>query len=149
MKPEHSNVMFAFDARGPMSEVMPLFGADRERVWADGWEPEFVYPSPGVDRPGMVFVVSDATWINTQLDLEHGAVQYVYVVPGTMTCLITIRASPRGAATHVEVTYERTALDPAANEHVRTLAETDKTAGTEWANQINGYLAKAKPQLQT
>jgi hypothetical protein len=142
-----SVVTFAFDAAGPMSDVMPLFGADRERVWADGWDPQFVFPSPAADRPGMVFRVAhghvEATWVNTQLDFARGAVQYVYVVPGAMTSLITIHASPRGAGTHVEVTYERTALDPAANDHVMRMADGDKSAGPDWARQINAYLAKA------
>ena len=145
----HTAVTFAFDADGPMTEVMPLFGADRERVWADDWAPTFIHPAPAADQRGMVFVVKhgqlEATWINTELDFARGAVQYAYVVPGAMTTLITIHASARNpTTTHVEVTYERTALDAAANEHVAHLANGDRNAGPDWARQINAYLAKVR-----
>ncbi|HEX4456448.1 MAG TPA: hypothetical protein VIA18_00680 [Polyangia bacterium] len=145
----HTAVTFAFDADGPMSQVMPLFGADRERVWADDWAPTFVHPSPAKDERGMVFLVKhgqlEATWVNTELDLARGHVQYAYVIPATLATLITIRASARTAkTTHVEVTYERTALTAAANAHVAHLAKADGDAGPEWARQINAYLAKVQ-----
>ena len=59
-----------------------------------------------------------------------------------MTCLIAIRATGNGMTTHVEVTYERTALNAAANAHVEKMAAADRNAGPEWARQINAYLAK-------
>lgn len=142
----HTAVTFTFDANGPMREVMPLFGADRERVWADGWDPKFVHPAPAADQRGMVFLVKhgqlESTWVNTELDFARGAVQYAYVVPGAMTAMITIRASARTpTTTHVEVTYERTALAAGANEHVEHMANADRSAGPDWARQINAYLA--------
>jgi hypothetical protein len=141
----HVVTTFEFDASAPMAEVMPLFGADRERVWAKDWDPKFVYPTPAADQLGMVFEVAHghtaATWVATQFDLARGAVQYVYIVPGAMTALITIHATAHGATTHVAVTYERTALDEGANDHVRTMAASDKSAGPEWSREINAYLA--------
>jgi hypothetical protein len=44
----------------------------------------------------------------------------------------------------VNVSYERTALDPAANEHVVKLGEADRGSGKEWGTAINDYLAKRK-----
>lgn len=141
----HSRVTFAFDVSAPMADVMPLFGADRERVWADGWDPQFIHPSPAADRRGMVFVVNHphglATWVNTELDFAGGVVQYVYVIPSALVTWITVHGSPRDAATHVEVTYERTALDPAADAHVEQLAAADARAGEQWAREIGAYLA--------
>jgi hypothetical protein len=143
----HVITSFEIDVSAPMAEAMPLFGADRERVWAKDWEPQFVYPDAPGDRAGMVFQVAhghaSATWVATQFDLARGTVQYVYIVPGAMTALITIHATAHGNRTHVTVTYERTALDAAANDHVRALAEADKTAGPEWSRDINAYLARA------
>jgi len=134
---------FELTADGPPSIVVPLFGADRERVWAEGWAPRFIHPSPAADRPGMVFAVGDATWINTRFDVAAGDIQYAYVVPDAMTALISIRATARGDATHVVVTYERTSLTPAADERVRALAEQDRSAGPAWARETNAYLASA------
>ena len=142
----HSRVTFSFDVQAPMADVMPLFGADRERVWSDGWDPQFVYPSPAADRAGMVFVVDHphgrATWVNTELDVARGVVQYVYVIPAALATWITVHGSPRDAATHVEVTYERTSLSPAADAHVEQLATADARAGAEWSREIDAYLAR-------
>jgi hypothetical protein len=145
----HTRVTFSFDVDAPMAAAMPLFGADRERTWAEGWDPQFVHPSPAADQPGMVFIVSGAhgrsTWVNTALDFTRGFVQYVYVVPSVMVAWITIHGSPRDAGTHVEVSYERTSLDPAADADVEQLAASDAGAGSAWSREIAAALARSSP----
>lgn len=140
----HTEATFRFTAEAPMAEVAPLFGADRERVWAPGWNPRFLHPRPAADRRGMVFTVphghTDAVWVNSELDLARGVVQYVYVIPGALATLITLHLTPAGAHTDVEVSYERTALTPAVNARVHDLAAKDAQAGPEWSHQINAYL---------
>lgn len=60
-----------------------------------------------------------------------------------MATLIDIHLTREGAQkTAVNVVYERTALIPEANEHVRRFADGDRRAQKEWEEQINGYLAK-------
>ena len=131
-----------------MEQVAPLFGADKERVWAEGWNPQFLFPLPGADREGMVFTTNhqhrNAIWVNTELDLRNGRVQYVYVVPDAMATLITLRLTPAGDRTHVAVTYERTALSAETDELVRHAAESDRGSGHEWEEAVNGYLKQAK-----
>ena len=57
--------------------------------------------------------------------------------------LIDVRFSEIDAAnTKVNVAYQRTALDPEANEHVRELGIADRESGKEWAAAINDYLAQ-------
>ncbi len=137
---------FEFTANGPLDKVAPLMGANRERVWAPGWNPRFVYPKPAVDQQGMVFTVVhgpyQVPWLNTEFDLQAGRVQYVYVIPETLVTLITIRMTPDGDKTHVAVEYDRTALKSEANDHVQRLAEHDRKSGPEWEGQINGWLGK-------
>jgi hypothetical protein len=144
----HSKETFAFTANGLMEEVAPLFGADKERVWAPEWNPQFVYPTPVKDAEGMVFNVAHghrrAVWVCTEYDLEKGRVQYVYVIPEALLTVITLRMKPEGKQTAVEVTYERTALSAEADEHVRHMAEGDRGSGPEWEKQVNAYLQKAK-----
>ena len=49
--------------------------------------------------------------------------------------LIDVRFSdPDAANTRVNVAYERTALNPRANEHVRELGDADRESGKEWGN---------------
>lgn len=144
----HTEEKFAFTANAPMSEVAPLFGADKERVWAPGWSPQFVHPIPATDVEGMVFTVKHdhlkAAWVNTVFDPEAGRMRYVYVIPDALVTLITIQLTPQGDQTHVDVEYERTALSNDANEHVRRMADGDRTSGPEWEKQVNEYLEKVR-----
>jgi hypothetical protein len=144
----HTEERFAFTARAPMEEVAPLFGADKERVWAPGWNPQFVHPLPAADEPGMVFTVAHdhlkAAWVNTEFDTKNGRMQYVYVIPDAMVAVITLQLRPQGNTTQVEVEYDRTALSVEADAHVRHMAEGDRTSGPDWEKRVNGYLEKGK-----
>ena len=40
--------------------------------------------------------------MNTQLDLRNGVIQYVYVIPGALATVITLKLTPRGGQTHVK-----------------------------------------------
>jgi hypothetical protein len=148
----HVSSHFSFTVHAAYDAVFPLFGADRERAWSPGWAPQFVYPAPARDSAGMVFTVAHgptrAVWINTAFDAASGHVQYTYVIPDALATLIDIRIAALDAATTtVSVTYERTALTPELNDHVRTLAEHDSRQGPEWETAIAECLrAGAKPQ---
>lgn len=141
----HTEEKFAFTANGPMASVARLFGAAKEKVWAKDWNPKFVWPRDETDREGIVFTVAHghikSVWVNTAFDLQGGNIQYVYVVPGAMATRITLRLEPQGAKTHVQVAYERTALDGAMNEHVKELGEEDAKSGPHWEKEVNDYLA--------
>ena len=141
----HMEARFEFVANGPMEEVAPLMGANRERLWAPGWDPHFLYPKPASDQAGMVFTLTHGPflvpWVNTDFDPFAGLMQYVYVIPDTLVTVITLRVTPQGNTTHVAVEYDRTALNAAANQRVQHMAEHDRGSGPEWKEQIDGYLA--------
>jgi hypothetical protein len=141
----HTSEQFTFLPNAPLADVFPLLGADRERVWAPGWEPRFVWPVTPRDQAGMVFQIPHgdkvATWVNTVLDPVSGRIQYVYVLPEVVATVITLQLHARGAATEVIVRYERTSLSPEADAAVKMMAEHDRAAGPEWASQINAYLS--------
>jgi hypothetical protein len=143
----HTREEFAFTAKGTIEQVAPLFGADKERVWAVDWNPRFLFPQPAMDTEGMVFTTDrhqgHAVWVNTQLDLKSARVQYVYVVPDRVATLITLSLIPVGDRTHVAVKYERTSLSADADEHVRRMAEGDRGSGSEWEKAVDAYLGKA------
>lgn len=147
----HTSEKFSFVANARMDRVAPLFGADRERVWAPDWNPQFVYPAPAKDEEGMVFMVAHghtrATWVNTVLDLKDGRVQYVYVIPDALATVITLKLTPTGQKTNVEVQYDRTSLSPDADAHVLHMADGDRRSGPEWEQQVNEYLAKPSGRL--
>jgi hypothetical protein len=143
----HTRTEFSFTVDAPFEQVVPLFGAHEERKWAEGWDPQFVYPTPARDQQGMVFRVAhgqqSSVWINMALDLAAGHVQYAHVLNDVMATLIDIHASRQGPQkTAVTVVYERTALVSEANEHVQHSAKGDENAGKEWGDAINAYFAK-------
>ena len=134
----------------PYQVVAPLFGPEGERGWAGGrWDPQFLYPQPAQDTQGAVFTIRHghhhAVWINTAFDTSARHYQYVYFIPEAMVVLIDVRFSELDAEnTKVNVAYERTALNPEANEHVKEMGRADRDSGKEWGTAINEYLAKQK-----
>ena len=144
----HTHNEFAFVAKARYEQAFPLFGAWEEKKWAEGWEPQFVYPSPPSDQLGMVFTVAHggmkSVWTNTAFDPAGGHVQYVYVIPDALVTLIDIHLTKTGGnETQVSVVYERTALSAEANDHVAHLAKGDAKSRPEWETAINGYLSMA------
>jgi hypothetical protein len=144
----HTCERFAFTVNAPIDVAWPLFGAAKERVWAPGWNPVFVWPVNAIDQEGMVFKVprgdKTAVWVNTALDRPANRIQYVYVLPDVVVTVITLQLASMAQSTHVAVTYARTALEEAANDLVRKMADQDRGAGREWDLQINTYLRQGR-----
>ncbi|MCU1285530.1 MAG: hypothetical protein JWO13_1880 [Acidobacteriales bacterium] len=144
----HVSHQFTFTIHAPMRAAAPLFGAHAERAWAGAeWDPQFIYPQPAADKEGMVFTVchphTNAIWVNTVFDLKNGHVQYVYFIPDALVTRIDIHITASNASTtNVKVVYERTALSPEANAHVRKMGEADAKAGPEWEKQITEYFKR-------
>ncbi len=142
----HTREQFSLTANASFDVAWPLFGADKERVWAPGWEPVFLWPEKPLDQEGMVFRVRhgdrSAAWVNTAFDRAARRIQYVYVIPDVVVTVITLELMPDRGSTNIDVVYERTALTEAANDTVRDMAAHDRVAGMEWSQQINGYLGQ-------
>ena len=142
----HTREQFSFIARAPLDVAWPLFGAEGERAWAPGWEPEFMWPREPIDQEGMVFKISHelgpAVWVNTAFDKAAKRIQYVYVIPEVVATVISLHLVPSGHSTRVDVTNERTALSEAACDQVRDMAQADKAVGEEWSRQIDRHLRR-------
>lgn len=144
----HTEERFSFVAFGSLERVAPLFGAEKERLWSKDWNPAFIYPTPASDLRGMVFEVEHgqhrSVWVNTEFNLKEGRVQYVYVIPDALVTVIGLRLTPEENTTRVEVEYDRTALSPEADSHVRHMAEGDRNSRAKWEESVNGYLKTAE-----
>jgi hypothetical protein len=142
----HVSNSFSVTVHAPYREAAPLFGPNGERAWSDGsWNPVFFYPQPAQDVPGAVFAIQHgavkAIWVNTAFDIEARHFQYVYFLPGTLVTTIDVTFVPvDDRNTKVTVVYARTALDPAANDHVKELGEHDSRSGKHWEAAIDEYL---------
>jgi meiotically up-regulated gene 157 (Mug157) protein len=144
--PLHTREQFSLVANAPFEVAWPLFGADRERAWAPDWDPVFLWPHKAFDQEGMVFKVGhgekNAVWVNTAFDPSARRIQYVYLIPDVVVTVITLKLTPESGSTTVEVIYERTALEHAANDIVKKMALRDRLAGNEWSQQINAHLSQ-------
>ena len=144
----HVSSSFTFHVNAPLQRAAPLFGPEGERAWAgDDWNPQFLFPVPARDVEGAVFTLrhgeETAVWVNTLFDLNAGRMQYVYVLGNLLATTINVRLHATDAShTKVDVTYDRTALRPEANEHVAALAQHDRKQGEVWEKAINDYLLR-------
>ncbi len=63
--------------------------------------------------------------------------QYVSFIPDTVVSTIDVRLTVVDpSSTRVSVTYERTALDVAANDDVEAMGKRDRESGPEWQQAI-------------
>jgi len=152
---QHVRTSFDLVVHAPYAEAAPLFGPNGERAWAGKhWDPEFIHPQPASpasanDVEGAVFTVRHgsytAIWVTSIFDVDGRHFQYVYFLPDLMVTVIDVRFKLAGAdSTGVNVVYTRTALTPQGNPHVIAMSEGDKSAGKEWQQAIDDYLASRK-----
>jgi hypothetical protein len=80
-------------------------------------------------------------WVNTLFDPAAGRMQYVSFIPDRLVSVVDVRLTPVNlSSTSVEVSYARTALDPAANDDVEALGKSDSKSGPDWQQAIEGCL---------
>jgi hypothetical protein len=147
----HAQSEFHFTVNAPAETATRLFGAAAERSWSKDWHPDFVYPTAPADVQGAVFKVHhghhSSTWVTTVYAPGQGHVEHVASIDGQMLMTIDIHVTPRNdRESDVTVTYDRTALNPSANEHIQALAAADADSGPHWASAINGYLQQTQQQ---
>jgi len=145
-QPMHVRNSFQLLVPAPLARAATLFGPEGERCWAGPrWNPEFLYPQPGKDVQGAVFTIQHGThkslWVNTIFDPAAGRMQYVSFIPERLVSVVDVRlTSVNRSSTRVEVSYARTALDPAANDDVEALGKSDNKSGPDWQQAIEGCL---------
>lgn len=147
-QPAHVGNSFQLLVRAPLARAATLFGPQGERCWAGPhWNPEFLYPQPAKDVQGAVFTIQHgpfrSVWVNTVFDPAAGRMQYVSFIPNRLVSVVDVRlTSVNPSSTRVEVSYARTALDPAANDDVQTLGKSDSKSGPEWQQAIEKCLGE-------
>jgi hypothetical protein len=94
---------------------MQLFTARGERMWVEGWDPTFPAGEPSDEGEGTVFVTAaegrSTYWVVAARDAE--SVRYARTTPGFAAGTVEVRRRASDArSTHVDVTYDLTALTP-------------------------------------
>jgi hypothetical protein len=99
----------------PLAQVLPLFTAEGERVWAPGWDPEIL---SGQGERGSVFRTRghdgiETTWIVTEFSPSQGRASYARLKEGSNMGLVDVVCStPAGGGTDVSVRYTVTGTSP-------------------------------------
>ena len=100
-----------FHLDAPLARVFPLFTAEGERSWAEGWDPEIL---SGAAERGSVFRTvghggTVTTWIVTDYRPAEGRVSYARLAQGSNMGLVDVicTANPQGG-TDVSVRYTLT-----------------------------------------
>lgn len=135
---------------GPMDKVFPLFGAIREKEWADGFDPHIVYSVTNLLEEHMVFQTateypeeeSDKTWVVSKYAPEQAYIEYtVFTSIRVYWITIQCRENPGIRTTRAEVTYIFTGLTEAGNtlieKALKAMFENDLK---DWEKAINYYL---------
>jgi hypothetical protein len=137
----------------PPGEAFRLFTPVGEQDWAHGWHPRFPSPVPDDAEPGTVFETSahgqHTIWVVTSREAGK-RISYARVTPGDQAGTVTVSVSPGGSGSDVEVTYQLTALTPAADDRLREFAARYPAYLDSWQEAIAGWLAahRAGPRLR-
>ncbi|MCX6101068.1 MAG: hypothetical protein NTV92_06570 [Candidatus Bipolaricaulota bacterium] len=133
----------------PLAQAFPLFGPLREREWAEGWNPEVVWPATESIQERMVFIVRsphghghDSTWLISRYAADGGLLEYTVFSPDSVHwILIRCRAVEDGRATEAEITYTYVGTSEDARfQNERALETIYHRNLKDWEEAINHYL---------
>jgi hypothetical protein len=125
---ERADRSSSFERPISASDALPLFTPEGEKAWAEGWDPEYVFPPDGHFAVGMVFRTTigdeDTIWTVTRYEPAAGLVEYVRCTPSSRIAVVSVNCTPLGAARcRVTVRYVFTGLTPAGNAWIRAMDE--------------------------
>lgn len=131
--------------------VFPLLCPVREAEWLDGWEVVMIYSASGLVETGAVFSTAqageaDTIWVVTRHDPEQRVVEFTRFTPGSRTCVLIIRVTPRpDHGSWVDITYTYTGISPAGNAFLDDFSEEAfLDAVTFWEESMNHFLNTGK-----
>jgi hypothetical protein len=132
----------------PAGDAFRLFTPRGEQAWAHGWHPRFQVPVPDDTEPGTVFETDahgqHTIWLVTSRDPGR-RICYARVTPGEQAGIVTVTITPAGGHSEVEVTYQLTALSPAADHRLREFAEGYPAYLQSWQDAITAWLHRRHP----
>jgi Polyketide cyclase / dehydrase and lipid transport len=138
----------------PPAEAFRLFTPRGEQAWAHGWHPRFPAPAPDDTEPGTVFETGahgqHTIWLVTGRQPGR-RMSYARVIPGEQAGTVTVTltaAGGRGEVSEVEVTYQLTALTPAAGRELREFAGRYPSYLQSWQDAITAWLHRRHPASQ-
>jgi hypothetical protein len=137
----------SFHLDAPLARVIPLFTAEGEKSWAEGWDPEIL---SGAAERGSVFRTVGAggrvtTWIVTDYRPAEGRASYARLAEGSNMGLVDVicTADPKGG-TDVSVRYTLTAVSAEGKRFIDEFLDPRRYAAMidEWHTATAAVLGK-------
>ncbi len=129
----------------PPAEAFRLFTPRGEEDWVPGWRPRFPAPTEDDSAPGTAFETGHGealtTWLVVARDRPH-RVAYAWITPGERAGLVAVELAAGEDGTAVTVTYELTALSPAAEPALAEFAAGYVEYLNSWQQLIEAWLAR-------
>jgi hypothetical protein len=115
-----------------------------ERAWAPGWDPVYAAAPEDGTALGTVFVTHghahDTVWV--VVDRTERSMRYARVSPDVQAGTVNVQCLADGQATRAEITYDLTALRPAAQAALQQFADGYDNFLKEWERLIATALAR-------
>jgi hypothetical protein len=132
----------------PPDKAFSLFTPIGEKLWINGWNPEFLYPVSGETMENMVFTTDHnherTYWSVVRFDPVQHVVTYARVTPTSRFGLVEVVCEViEGERTHVTITYTFTALTEEGNDYIDEFTEESyREMIDSWQTEISAYLAQ-------
>ncbi|HEY0742280.1 MAG TPA: SRPBCC family protein [Chryseosolibacter sp.] len=144
--PDRISKTASFLVDGKLEDVFPLFGPIKEKLWAEGWEPEVIFSNGELVQEHMIFRTQVSspenyyTWIVTQFNPEQHLVEYT-VTTQNRIWFIRVKCTAENTRTKATVTYTYTGLNKQGNDLNRNALERMYSSDLkDWQDAINYYL---------
>lgn len=128
-------------------DVFPLFSPLGEKHWAQGWQPEMLYPASGEAQVGTVFTTQHMNepariWTIIAYSQEQAQVSYLNILPASHLSRIDVSCEADGTqATIAHITYALTAFTSQGNTYLDGFTQEHYQAYiSSWETAITHYL---------
>jgi hypothetical protein len=138
----------SIELKGNIEQLFPLFTPLGEKKWAEGWNPNLIFPSSGEMQEGLIFQTPDhvhgappLTWVVSRYNVSDHQVQYI-VSSAVRVAIISVACTASGKdSTNARISYVLTGLSAEGNALSHHLIGKIFASNLkDWETAINNYL---------
>ncbi len=148
---QHFTRSHTIQLAGSAKTVFYLFEPIGEKAWAEGWNPQMIYPASGSTQVGAVFSTqghdgAQTIWTILEYDRDSHYIKYLRLAPESHLALIEITCREKNVnETEATVAYTFTALSEAGNAYLAKFTEAYYREWLgNWEKAIHFYLKHGK-----